>query len=306
MRILYLDLDALNPSHLSCYGYARPTSPTIDSIASQGVRFTNCYAADAPCLPSRTGLYSGRFGIQTGVVGHGGLGAQPKPETTREFRDSFGKFGLAAQLRNAGMHTAMISPFGERHSAHWFYAGFKEIHNTGKSGQERVDDVQPVVEKWLGEHASDDNWFLHVNYWDIHTPYRTPMEYGHPFQNTPLSDDYTADMLKRHQTRGGPHSPLDVGMYTDAGIGYQASNPRVPDRLDSMDKLKQWIDGYDTAIRYVDDAIAKIVAMLKEAGVYDETTIVISADHGENQGHLGIYGEHATADHATCNIPLIV
>src|SRR5690606_27219772 len=63
---------------------------------------------------------------------------------------------------------------------------------------------------------------------------------------------------------------------------------------------------YDTAIRYVDDQIAAIVKMLKDAGVYDDTVIVISADHGENQGELGIYGEHGTADHATCNIPMIV
>ncbi|MEM1028274.1 MAG: sulfatase-like hydrolase/transferase, partial [Planctomycetota bacterium] len=67
-----------------------------------------------------------------------------------------------------------------------------------------------------------------------------------------------------------------------------------------------WIDGYDTAIRYVDDCVARIVEQLKAAGVYDDTVIVISADHGENHGHLGIYGEHGTADHGTCNIPFII
>ena len=70
--------------------------------------------------------------------------------------------------------------------------------------------------------------------------------------------------------------------------------------------LKQWIDCYDLSIRYVDDCVAVIVEKLKAAGVYEDTVIVISADHGENNGHLGIYGEHGTADHATCNIPFIV
>ena len=46
--------------------------------------------------------------------------------------------------------------------------------------------------------------------------------------------------------------------------------------------------------------------LLKQAGVYDDTVIVISADHGENQGDLGIYGEHGTADRGTCRIPMIV
>jgi choline-sulfatase len=52
--------------------------------------------------------------------------------------------------------------------------------------------------------------------------------------------------------------------------------------------------------------VGRIVAALKKAGVYDDTAIIISADHGENQGELAIYGEHATADHITCRVPLII
>src|SRR6187399_3010299 len=69
MRIIYLDVDSLSPSHLGCYGYCRDTSPAIDALARDGVRFEHVYCSDAPCLPSRTAFYSGRFGIQTGVVG---------------------------------------------------------------------------------------------------------------------------------------------------------------------------------------------------------------------------------------------
>src|SRR5215212_3612028 len=77
MRILYIDIDSLRPDHLSCYGYHRNTSPNIDRIASEGVRFENCYASDAPCLPSRTALWAGRFGIHNGVVNHGGVASEP-------------------------------------------------------------------------------------------------------------------------------------------------------------------------------------------------------------------------------------
>lgn len=80
MRILYIDIDSLRPDHLGYYGYHRATSPNIDRLATEGVRFNQIYTPDAPCLPSRTALYSGRFGIQTGVVGHGGTAAQPKVE----------------------------------------------------------------------------------------------------------------------------------------------------------------------------------------------------------------------------------
>src|ERR687887_352738 len=80
MRIVYFDMDSCRPDHLGCYGYrhhtGRATSPTIDRIAAEGVVFTSCYASDAPCLPSRTALFSGRFGIHSGVVGHGGTAAR--------------------------------------------------------------------------------------------------------------------------------------------------------------------------------------------------------------------------------------
>ena len=76
MRILYVDIDTLRPDHLGCYGYDRATSPNIDAVARDAVRFTDCYCSDAPCLPSRAALMTGRFGIHTGCVGHGGTNAE--------------------------------------------------------------------------------------------------------------------------------------------------------------------------------------------------------------------------------------
>ncbi|MEO0587706.1 MAG: sulfatase [Planctomycetota bacterium] len=311
MRILYLDLDALNPTHLSCYGYPRHTSPNIDRLASSGVRCTSVYASDAPCLPSRTAFYSGRLGIQTGVVGHGQTAADPKVQgPSRDFMDHYTLQGLAGQLVRRGYHTAMISPFGDRHSAHHFYAGFREIHNTGKNGHEIVDEVEPTLNRWLDHHATEDHWYLHVNFWDIHTPYRTPPGFGDPFANDALPDWYTPELIAGLQSRGGPHSAQDLGMYVGAaGEDFRDGGPdapRFPDQIDTMDNLRQWINGYDAAIKYVDQAVGRLLAKLEDAGVMDDTLVIVAADHGENQGDLGLFGEHGTADHATCHIPFIV
>ena len=72
MKVIFFDLDTLRPDHLSCYGYYRKTSPNIDAICADAVKFTNYYCTDAPCLPSRAALLSGRYGINNGAVGHGG------------------------------------------------------------------------------------------------------------------------------------------------------------------------------------------------------------------------------------------
>ncbi len=305
MRILYIDIDSQRPDHLGCYGYHRNTSPTIDRIARESLVFEKVYTPDAPCLPSRTALYSGRFGIHTGAVGHGGTAAQPKIQgASRDFNDLFDHQGLARQLQHLGYHTAMISPFGQRHSAWHFYAGFNEIHNTGMGGMESAEMVQPVVDRWMADNAAKDNWFLHINYWDPHTPYRAPSEYGDPFANDPLPAWLDDDkLIQRHNKLAGPHTSLDINMYDGGG---NPAYPRQPGEITDKASLRKVIDGYDTGVRYVDDQIAKIVADLVSAGVYEETAIIISADHGENLGELGLYCEHATADEGTGRIPLII
>ena len=70
MRIIYFDLDCVRPDHLGVYGYERETSPVIDEIAESSLVMENCYVSDAPCLPSRAALFSGRPGISNGVVAH--------------------------------------------------------------------------------------------------------------------------------------------------------------------------------------------------------------------------------------------
>ncbi len=206
-------------------------------------------------------------------------------------------------LQQAGFHTAMISPFGQLHAAHQYYAGYNEIHNTGQGGYESAEIVTPVIDQWMSNNASNDNWYLHINFWDIHTPYRVPAPYGEPFSEAPLPSYYNDQLIAEHVKRGGPHSAQDLDMFGDPDTAYFT---RLPLRITDGPSLKKWIDGYDTAIRYVDDAIARMVNQLKNAGVWEDTVVIISADHGENQGALGIYGEHGTADHSTCNIPFIV
>jgi len=304
MRVLFLDLDTLRADHLGCYGYLRNTSPNIDRIAAEGVRFEQYYCADAPCLPSRAALMTGRFGIHSGIVGHGGTAADLRLEgAKRQFQASLQRSCLTSIFRRQGMRTVTISPFAERHSAWWFYAGFTEMHNTGLGGMESAEQITPVVLDWLQRNAAADGWFLHVNYWDPHTPYRAPEEFGNPFATTPLPSWLTAEKLAGHRQHIGPHSARELAMYDNA---IDPRFPRHPGELENMDDWRRLIDGYDCGIRHMDENIGHIFADLEKAGVFEETAIIISSDHGENMGELGIYAEHATADNITCRIPLII
>lgn len=305
MRLLYIDIDSLRLDHLGCYGYHRRTSPNIDRLAAEGVRFTNVYVSDAPCLPSRTALWSGRTGFHNGVVNHGGVAAQPfmQGPDVGDRANVFTTTGWMGALEKLDMKTATVSPFGQRHAAWHWYAGFNEIYNTGQYGDERADEIVPVALDWLERNGRDEKWFLHVNLWDPHTPFRTPASFGEPFAGERLADWFTEAMWQRAWNGFGPHSPQEPNwLWGKVNDRF----PRQPDLIDSMAAVRQWVDGYDTGIRYVDEWLGKIIARLKRMGIYDETIIVVSADHGENIGELNVWGDHQTADHITCNIPLII
>jgi arylsulfatase A-like enzyme len=306
MRFLYLDIDTLRPDHLGCYGYHRNTSPNMDALAAQGVRFDNCYNTDAPCLPSRASLWSGRCGFHTGIVNHGGTAADPFVQGAgRGFRDVYDATSWMSALRRAGLYTVTVSPFGERHAAWWWYAGYREMFNTGRGGAEYADEVTPYALDWIKRNAAEkDDWFLHVNYWDPHTPYRTPMAFGNPYADDPLPAWLTEEVRQWGWDGYGPHSPQEP--YGWGGEPFYQRFPRLPAQLDSMEAVKQWIDGYDTGIRYADEHVGRLLNALDDAGVLDDLVIMISSDHGENQGELNVWGDHQTADQITCRVPLIV
>jgi len=304
MRILYIDIDTLRPDHLGCYGYGRNTSPNMDRIAASGVRFDNCHCSDAPCLPSRAALVTGMFGIHSGIVGHGGTAADLRlVGAERGFRNQRSMEALPAVLKQAGLRTVTVSPFAERHSAWWFYAGFLEMYNPGKGGMESAEEVTPTAVRWIDQNATEENWFLHVNYWDPHTPYRAPEGYGNPFRDEPVPEWLTQEVLNKHRQLAGPHGAREVSMYNDE------VNPKYPRHLgqvQDMSDVRKLFDGYDCGVAYADEHVGQLMRALERKGVADDVVVIVSADHGENLGELGIYAEHATADRITTRIPLII
>jgi len=304
MRILYIDIDTLRPDHLGCYGYLRNTSPNIDRIAAEGVRFDNCYVSDAPCLPSRASLFTGQFGIHTGVVNHGGAAADlRKMGAERGFRTEGQRPGFVAALRwSAGLWPASFSSFAERHSAWWFCESWREMWNPGKGGSEDAHEVVPAALDWLDRNRDRDDWFLHVHVWDPHTDYTIPEDFGNPFAGEPIEDWYTEEHRQAGWNRFGPGSPQEPG----GSYGRSKGNARQPRQVTSMDDYRQWIDGYDCGVAYADQWVGRILDKLEAQGLLDETAIIVTSDHGENLGELNVIGDHATADHITSRVPMIL
>ena len=303
MRIILFDIDCLRPDHLGCYGYARPTSPAIDAIAKQGIRFDHYYCADSPCLPSRTGFACGRFGFNNGVVSNIGAGARFHIRTTSYGGPVPANQMLMRQLRAAGCETVSFSNFADRHSFPWYMVGFSEFHTPNlKGGGEAAEEVNAVLLPWLKRNATREDYLLHINYWDAHRIYKMDPSWADRFRDHPVPQAWPDDEAcqRLHRTVTGPFTA--TGQFADN----VSRVPLMPGEVRTRADFEQMITGYDASIAYVDHHVKVVLDELDRQGVLDDAVVIFTADHGDAFGEHGIYSDHVCADECIHRIPLIV
>lgn len=313
MKAVVIDIDSLRADRLSAYGYDRETSPTIDSVASNGTLFEQCYTSDSPCLPSRTSLATARFGIKHGAVSHWGngqwLNLYSTPGNGSDYPDdrplSF------KRLSNEGVHTTTITSFGKRHAAYHFTGSFRESMQPAPGGSDNGSVVTNAATQWIENHATDDDWLLHLNYWDVHHPYVDIEEHVDAVQSSGSGADWVDEEVLEEQagatgvrcrTLWPSPSQHDIGDQEYLEYG----DWPMPISFDTTEKVQHLNDGYDASIRKTDAEVKKLLSVLDELGIRDETAIIITGDHGEAMGEHGLYAEHGLAHPPCQQVPLII
>lgn len=108
----------------------------------------------------------------------------------------------------------------------------------------------------------------------------------------------------RNWELSGPHSAQEPWGFRPDEWGDPP--PRQPWDASSMDAVKAIFDGYDVGVRYADDAVGTLLAKLDDLGVLDDTAVLVSSDHGEAFGELGVYADHQAADEVTAHLPAVL
>lgn len=111
-------------------------------------------------------------------------------------------------------------------------------------------------------------------------------------------------MRARNWDLPGPYSAQEPWGFRPDEWG--PPGPRQPWNLAGSSEVKQMFDGYDVGVRYADQAVGVLREKLDELGVLGETAVLITSDHGEAFGELGVDADHMASDEATTHIPAVL
>lgn len=220
-NVLLITVDTLRADHLAAYGYHLRTSPVIDRLAEDGVRFDQAYAAIPMTGPSHFSMFTGRYPQEHGARINGvALPGDSKfltvPQVLRRFGYTSAAFVSAWPL--IGRLTQLDRDFDV------YDEDLKRSYQVFHSMRWAEDVTRPAI-RWLDEHKDEKNLFLWVHYFDPHEPYNLREEFADPEQirePDPLLGEYQPDVLKRMRRYDS-----EIG-YADHHIG------RLLDRIDKL------------------------------------------------------------------------
>ena len=271
-NVILISVDSMRADRLGCYGNPRDTSPAMDRLSREGARFTNAMSSTSWTLPSHMSMMTGRDALSHRVI-----------SDNDQLSDSIPP--LAEHLQQVGLATVGVVSAEFLLGHYGFARGFDVYDDTtvpAKTWYEALrDEKAPVVADlaghWLRAHQSR-RFFLFLHFWDVHYDYVPPAPY-----DTMFDPDY-----------GGS---IDGANFMQ--------NPAINRRMPRRD-LDHLIALYDGEIRWVDEHIGRILAVLDEIGLADRTAVILTADHGDEFFEHGGKGHQRTLYREVVQVPLMV
>lgn len=212
-NVLLVTADDLG-CNLSCYGEKRITTPKLDALAAEGVRFQNAYVAQSSCSPSRAALLTGLWPHQNGQVGLSHLG----------FRMQQGLPNLPALLKAAGYRTGIIGKLHVEPAADFPFDWMPKE----KMAALPTRNVQWVAAEsrlfFASAKAARQPFFYYVNFFDPHGPFTKETDQVNGLPAEPLAADDIVDPLplptpNKDRLRLATARLLNTILRVDAGMG---------------------------------------------------------------------------------------
>lgn len=283
-RVILIIDDTLRADHLSSYNEQAKPTPNIDSLAKDGILFTDAIATAPWTLPSVASIMTG---LDPDVHMATGWNTPVSDELST----------LAERMRDAGYYTAAIGDNRHCSAAFGLDQGFVEYNFFPKSridytltgycleelfpGRYRptttTEELTDHAVEWL-ESNNEKHFFLWLHYFDPHLPYAPPDEF---MVNGSPPRSVGKEFSKLREIRGGHYVP-------------------------SLED-KYWIkELYDAEVLYVDKNVGMLIDALKRLNIYDESLIIFTSDHGEEFWEHGGFEHGHSLYNELLRVPLII
>jgi arylsulfatase A-like enzyme len=296
-NVIVIVMDTVRADHLSLYGYEHPTSPLLARFARRAHVFRRAIANSSWSLPSHatllTGLLPHQHGAHTvvasiqsrrdlGGASFGRIAHQPLPP---------GEKTVADRLSELGYETGLVAANHAWLSDDWGLArGFRYVENQPRT----LVALDPFCGAYLRHQPFDALAAL----------------YERSTRSDLAADevvDLAVDFLGRQHGRRfflflnfmDGHSPYASAARADAV-------PEIRERFSGSHASEANRDAYDRSIAFLDHQLGRLFAELESRGLFENSLIVVTSDHGERFGASGPGWHGDDLSQSTLHIPLLI
>lgn len=297
-NILYISIDPLAAGHMGVYGYPRNTTPALNRLAEESFVFSRAFSQSGHTLPALYSTFTSTYPRQHGMTPARAFeGASPNPDLLM----------LAEVLNRSGYHTFSVNGGANVRARYGLGDGFRTYlaaltEADGHNGTRNVTEGYPslaeqkrALKRMIRER--DGRFFAFFQSFNTHDPYFPPPPYDAMFiDELPPFHAEAQNVWQRYTHRYGASDRL----YTEFRQPYFGN-------ITEDSALQRYaISQYDGEVRRADAAIGDILRLLRAEGIYNDTIIIVNAQHGEQFGEHGKWRHVTSLYNEVIHVPLII
>ncbi|MEM7564480.1 MAG: choline-sulfatase [Pseudomonadota bacterium] len=310
-NILVIQADQMATGAIGAYGNPLADTPHMDALADRGSLFESAYTNFPLCAPSRFSMMSGQLCSKIAAFDNGAEFPSSIPTLAHYLRHLDYQTTLVGKMHFVGAD--QLHGFEERLTTDIYPSDFgwtgdwtevrpkfgNKIETFTDAGvclrnvqMEYDDEVNHRAKRKIYElaRAKDPRPFLlFTSFTHPHDPFQCRPEHWDRYKH----DDIPLPTVNTPQSEMDPYSRRLIAQYSLDG------------QAPSDEQIRICRHAYYGSVSYVDDIVGSLVATLKETGLYENTVIVITTDHGEMLGEHGLWYKKNFFEEA-CRIPLII
>ena len=314
-NLLLIFCDQLRYAALGCNGNTVCRTPWMDSLAADGVCFDKAYTQTPVCMPARYGLLDGKNPCRLGIWDNALCDV---PVTTAlpavikkqgHFTCSVGKMHYNPPREHYGFDRRYLSEEITAHFDDDDFLQFLAAHGYGgiaePQGRRSEHYYEPQVSVlppqmhttgWTGTVScefirknADRPWFLVSSFIKPHPPFDPSAIYLAPYLGKEMDKP----------VGGTPLNASDLSIHDQNDYKVNGAENLTPEYIEELRRH------YYASVTQIDDQVGAIISQLKVLGLYDDTLIILTSDHGEMLGDNNAVGKRTYYD-SSCHIPMIV